>query len=93
VILRASSVLALADPCAVGTYALCRLVRPAEVPGTSRILASLALLVFANTARLVGMVCSPAVYDYLHYETGALPLQVAWACIVLLSALPGRRRS
>jgi hypothetical protein len=93
VILRACSVLALAYPCAVGTYALCRLVRPGQVPGTSRILVSLALLALANTARLVGMVCSPAVYDYLHYETGTLPLQTAWAFIVLLSALPGRRLS
>jgi hypothetical protein len=93
IILRACSVLALAYPCAVGTYALCRILRPAEMPGKFRILFSLALLAIANTARLTAMVCSPTVYDYLHNETGMLPLQTAWACIVLLSAVPRGRRS
>jgi hypothetical protein len=91
VILRACSLLTLAYPCAVGTFSLCCLVRPAETPGAVRIAAALGILCVLNTGRLVAMAASPAVYDYLHGETGALPLQMAWACIMVLAALPRRR--
>ena len=91
VILRACSLLTLAYPCAVGTFALCRLVRPAEMPGAARIAAALGMLCVLNTARLVAMASSPAVYHDLHGETGELPLQLAWACVMLLAALPARR--
>ena len=42
VVLRACSFLSLAYPCAVATYALSRLVRPAAAPGWPRVAARLA---------------------------------------------------
>lgn len=90
VILRACSALSLAYPCAVGVYALSRLFEPAKAPGLYRVLAALGLLVVINTARLVVMAASPAAYDFLHHESGVLPLQLVWAAIVMLAALPGR---
>jgi hypothetical protein len=91
VILRACSLLTLAYPCAVGTFSLCRLVRPAETPAMARIAAALGMLCLLNTGRLVAMACSPAIYQYLHTETGVLPLQLAWAGVMVLAALPARR--
>jgi hypothetical protein len=91
VILRACSVLTLAYPCAVGTFSLCRLVRPARMPEAARIAVALGTLCVLNTVRLVAMASSPAVYHYLHNETGVLPLQLAWAGVILLAVLPARR--
>nr|WP_294501323.1 hypothetical protein [uncultured Rhodopila sp.] len=91
VILRACSLLTLAYPCAVGTFSLCRLVRPAEMPAAVRVAAALGMLCGLNTGRLVAMACSPAIYQYLHTETGVLPLQLAWAGVIVLAALPSRR--
>jgi len=93
IVLRACSVLSLAYPCAVGTYALCRLLRPAQAPGGGRVALALAVLVLLNSARLVAMVASPAIYDVLHSDTGTLPLQLAWAGIILLAAGPRWRRA
>lgn len=88
VMLRSCSVLALAYPCAIGVYALCRLLRPTARVGWRRILAALGLLTLVNMARLVAMAASPAAYDYLHGPQGALPLQLAWAGVALAAALP-----
>ena len=49
VVLRACSFLSLAYPCAVGAYALSRLVRPAAAPGWPRVTAALGLLLILNT--------------------------------------------
>ena len=92
VVLRACSFLSLAYPCAVGVYALSRLVRPAEAPGWPRVVAALGLLMILNTGRLVAMAASPAAYDFLHGETGVLPTQIAWAAIIVLVAVPSWRR-
>lgn len=92
VVLRACSVLSLAYPCAVGTYALCRLLRPALRPSLARIAVALALLLVLNTSRLVAMAASPGIYGFLHAQTGVLPLQLAWAGIILVAALPYRHR-
>lgn len=88
VMLRSCSVLALAYPCAIGVFALCRLLRPMARVGWRRILAALGLLTAVNMARLVAMAASPAAYDYLHGPQGALPLQLAWAGVALAAALP-----
>lgn len=92
VVLRACSVLSLAYPCAIGTYALSRLLRPAIAPGVGRIAAALGLLLVMNTARLVAMAASPGAYRYFHQDTGVLPLQIAWATIIVLVACPSWRR-
>ncbi len=92
VVLRGCSLLSLAYPCAVGTYALSRLARPAEVVGWRRVAAALGLVLVVNSARLVAMAASPDAYAYLHAESGALPVQVAWAAILILAALPRWRR-
>ena len=91
VMLRSCSVLSLAYPCAIGVYALCRLMRPqASVPGW-RIGGALALLTLVNLVRLVAMAASPVIYDYLHGPRGVLPLQLAWAGVALAAALPRGR--
>jgi hypothetical protein len=90
-ILRECSVLSLAYPCAVGTYALCQLLRPSTPVGWRRIGAALGLLLVFNTARLVGMVASTEIYAYLHGASGSTPLQLAWAAIVMTAALPESR--
>ncbi len=92
VVLRACSVLSLAYPCAIGTYSLSRLLRPNLAPGAGRVCAALGLLLTMNTARLVAMAASPAVYRYMHRDTGVIPLQIAWATIVVLVACPSWRR-
>ena len=91
IILRACSLLSLAYPCAVAVYALFCLVHPNRQPGLLRIALALAILAVLNNVRLVSMAASPAIYDYLHGETGDLPLQLAWSGIVMIAALPQRR--
>ncbi len=91
IVLRACSVLALAYPCAIGTFAFSRLLRPALSPGAARIGLALGLLALLNTARLTAMAASPAIYDSLHGESGALPLQLMWGVIVFAAAaIPSR---
>ncbi len=92
VVLRACSFLSLAYPCAVATYALSRLVRPAAAPGWPRVASALGLLMILNASRLVAMAASPDAYGFLHGETGVLPTQVAWAAIIVLVAAPSWRR-
>lgn len=92
VVLRACSILSLAYPCALATYALSYLLRATRLPGAWRILAVLGLLLVANTARLVAMAVSPAVYTLLHDPSASAPLQLVWGGIILAGALPSRRR-
>ena len=93
IILRACSVLSLAYPCMVGTYALSRMVRPQSAVGPGRMALALGLLMLINTGRLVAMVISPTLYHYLHDDTGVVPLQITWGLIVLIAALPRWRRT
>ena len=93
IILRACSVLSLAYPCMVGTYALSRIVRPASPVSPGRIAVALGLLALINTSRLAAMVISPKIYDFLHNDTGVVPLQITWGAIVLVAAVPRWRIS
>ena len=93
VILRTCSILSLAYPCSVATFAISRLLRPQVQVGAKRILATLAMLAVCNTGRLTAMAASPEIYDYLHGPSGEAPLQALWASIILLAALPARRQA